>query len=92
MKSETYTIEGLDLALEIDENEKNEMDQERRLLCYLIKAIRDYAGMDRIVFCKWLGIPYRTLQEWELGGRVMPEYVLRLIAYKVRMEKHAGNI
>ena len=25
-------------------------------------------------------LPYRTMQEWELGRRVMPEYVLRLFA------------
>lgn len=28
--------------------------------------------------------------EWELGRRVMPEYVLRLIAYKVLNEKRKG--
>jgi DNA-binding transcriptional regulator YiaG len=39
--------------------------------------------MNRKDFSDWLGIPYRTMQEWELGRRVMPEYVLRLIAYKV---------
>ena len=31
-------------------------------------------------------IPYRTMQEWELGRRVMPDYVLRLVAYKVANE------
>ena len=35
---------------------------------------------------------YRTMQEWELGRRAMPEYVLRLIAYKVQMEKERGNL
>ena len=34
----------------------------------------------------------RTMQEWELGRRAMPEYVLRLIAYKVQMEKERGNL
>lgn len=92
MKANTYNIEGLDLVIEMNDGENKEMDQERRLFSYLIKAIREYSGMDRVVFSQWLGIPYRTLQEWELGGRVMPDYVLRLIAYKVRMERLAGNI
>lgn len=34
----------------------------------------------------------RTMQEWELGRRAMPEYVLRLIAYKVMNELREGRI
>ncbi|MBR4759029.1 MAG: transcriptional regulator [Lachnospiraceae bacterium] len=49
--------------------------------------IRQESGMNRTDFAKWLGIPYRTMQEWELERRAMPEYVLRLIAYKVYNEK-----
>ena len=48
--------------------------------------------MNRTEFAKWLGVPYRTMQEWELGRRKMPEYVLRLIAYKVANEKQKGRI
>lgn len=46
--------------------------------------------MNRKDFSDWLGIPYRTMQEWELDRRVMPEYVLRLVAYKVLNEKRKG--
>ena len=35
----------------------------------------------------YFGIPYRTIQEWELGNRSMPQYLLRLMSYKVQMEK-----
>lgn len=49
-------------------------------------------GMNRKDFSDWLGIPYRTMQEWELGRRQAPDYVLRLIAYKVKMEKERGNL
>ena len=42
-------------------------------------------------FSVWLGVPYRTMQEWELGRRAMPEYVLRLIAYKVMNELREGR-
>ena len=34
-----------------------------------------------------MGIPLRTLEEWESGRRKMPDYVLRLIAYQIHMEK-----
>ena len=34
-----------------------------------------------------MGIPLRTLEEWEAGRRQMPEYVLRLIAYYTKVER-----
>ena len=55
-------------------------------------SLRKETGMNRKEFSDWLGIPYRTMQEWELGRRQAPEYVLRLIAYKVQMEKERGNL
>ncbi|MBQ4190545.1 MAG: transcriptional regulator [Clostridiales bacterium] len=48
--------------------------------------------MNRVQFAMWLGIPYRTMQEWEIGRRLMPDYLLRLIAYKVNSEKRAGRL
>ena len=48
--------------------------------------------MNKKEFAEYLGIPYRTLQDWELGNAQAPEYVLRLIAYKVQMEKERGNL
>ena len=48
--------------------------------------------MNKKEFAEYLGIPYRTLQDWELGNTQAPEYVLRLIAYKVQMEKERGNL
>ena len=55
---------------------------------YLIK-LRNSTGMSRKEFCAYFEIPYRTMQDWELGNRTMPEYLLRLMAYKVEMEKLA---
>ena len=43
--------------------------------------------MTRREFCEYFEIPYRTLQDWELGNRKMPDYLLRLMAYKAKMEK-----
>lgn len=48
--------------------------------------IRKSTGMNRKEFAAYFDIPYRTMQDWELGNRQMPEYLLRLIAYKVEMD------
>ena len=53
---------------------------------YLIEW-RTSTGMTRREFCEYFEIPYRTLQDWELGNRKMPDYLLRLMAYKAKMEK-----
>ena len=49
--------------------------------------IRLKTGMNRKEFAEYFEIPYRTVQGWELGNREMPKYLLRLIAYKIEMEK-----
>ena len=43
-------------------------------------------GMNRKEFCECFDIPYRTVTEWERGTRNAPDYVLRLLAYYIRME------
>lgn len=48
--------------------------------------------MNRREFAEYFEIPYRTVQEWELGNRKMPEYLLRLMVYKVRMENAIGSL
>lgn len=53
---------------------------------YLID-LRKSTGMNRREFCEYFEIPYRTVTDWELGHRTMPDYLLRLMAYKVKMEK-----
>ena len=52
-----------------------------------IIELRKETKMGRREFAEYFGIPYRTLQDWELGNRKMPEYLYRLMAYKVEMEK-----
>ena len=52
-----------------------------------LKKLRENTGMNRREFAEYFGIPYRTVQDWELGNRKMPDYLLRLLAYKVEMEK-----
>lgn len=90
MEKEIYNIEGIEI--EFEKLDKNDKEAERRFLSYCFKMIREKSGMSRTDFSVWLGIPYRTMQEWELGRRAMPEYVLRLIAYKVMCELREGRI
>lgn len=52
--------------------------------------LRTSTGMNRREFAEYFDIPYRTVQEWELGNRKMPEYLLRLMAYKIRIEHEKG--
>ncbi len=50
------------------------------------KALRALTGMNRKDFSSYLGIPYRTMQDWELNRRHMPEYAFSLIQYRVFAE------
>lgn len=50
------------------------------------KELRENSGMTRPEFAKHFEIPYRTIQDWELGNRKCPEYVLKLIEYKLKNE------
>ena len=52
-----------------------------------VRTLRESTGMNRKEFCEYFGIPYRTMTEWELGHRKLPDYVLRMMAYQIRMEK-----
>lgn len=51
-----------------------------------VRSLRDEMGMNRREFCDYYAIPYRTMVDWEAGKRKMPEYLLRLMEYKARME------
>lgn len=62
------------------------MEIKRRLI-----ELRSSTGMNRREFADYFEIPYRTVQEWELGNRKIPEYLLRLMEYKVRIE-HKNDV
>ncbi len=51
------------------------------------KELREQSGMTRPEFSKYFEIPYRTVQDWELGNRVCPDYLIKLIEYKLNAEK-----
>lgn len=53
----------------------------------ILLDLRKQSGMNRREFAEYFGIPYRTVQDWELGNRKMPDYLLILMEYKLRGEK-----
>lgn len=55
------------------------------------KEMRERSGMSRPQFAEHFGIPYRTVQNWELGLRECPEYLLRLFEYYLKKEGFMRN-
>jgi DNA-binding transcriptional regulator YiaG len=56
------------------------------LSCNRVLSLRTASGMSRKDFAAYFGLPYRTLQAWEIGDREAPEYLVDLIEYKLRNE------
>lgn len=57
----------------------------------LLKSIRQEANMTQRQFAAYFGIPIRTVEDWERGLKHMPDYVMRLFVYKLRMEGIIGE-
>ena len=62
------------------------MDTRERLI-----LLKENTGFNLKEFAAYFGIPYRTMQDWYYGKRKMPDYLLRLMWYKMRMEKMVGE-
>ena len=73
------------------ENEKADKEGRKKRMSAMCVKVREQTNMNRKEFAEWLGIPYRTMQDWERGVSEVPDYVLNLIAYKVKNEKEKGN-
>ncbi len=52
-----------------------------------IRELRENIGLTRKEFSEHIGIPVRTLEDWEAGRRTPPEYIPRLIAYQLKYEE-----
>ena len=50
------------------------------------KELREQSGMTRKQFAEYFGIPYRTIQDWELGNRKCSDLLLHLMEYKLTHE------
>lgn len=59
-----------------------------------IILLRKQSGMTRTQFAEYFGIPYRTVQDWELANRTCPDYLLKLMKYKLDHERvgEDGNL
>ena len=53
--------------------------------------LRKSTGMNRRQFSDYFGIPYRTVQDWELGNRHMPDYLFRLMSIGSKWRKAREN-
>ena len=51
-----------------------------------IKAIRAKTGLSQAKFAEIYEIPRRTIENWEDGKRVPPEYVVNLLEFKVNAD------
>ena len=51
-----------------------------------IKELRESIKLGRKEFSEHVGIPVRTLEDWEAGRRRPPEYIPRLIEYQLKYE------
>ena len=51
-----------------------------------IKILRSLTRMTQQAFADYFGISKRTVENWEGGQRKCPEYLLDLMAYKLKNE------
>ena len=49
--------------------------------------MRTSSGMSQSQFSKYLEIPLKTIQNWEINRYKCPDYLLGLIEYKLKNEK-----
>lgn len=52
-----------------------------------IRELREQTGMTRKDFSLHIGIPLRTIEDWEAGRRRPPVYIPRLIEYQLMYEE-----
>ncbi len=50
------------------------------------KELREKSGMKLKQFADYFSIPYGTVQHWEYNKRSCPEYLLKLMQYKLQRE------
>ena len=56
-----------------------------------IRELREKTGMTRKDFSIHIGIPLRTIEDWDAGRRKPPEYIPRLISYQLKYEELMGK-
>lgn len=51
-----------------------------------LRATRTNAGWSRPKMVERVGVPLRTIEDWESGKRIPPEYVQRLVLDRLILE------
>ena len=51
-----------------------------------IRSLREKTGESRVKFAEHVNIPLRTIEDWEAGKRIPPEYIPRLLSYQLELE------
>lgn len=51
-----------------------------------MKELLEASGMSQTEFSAYFGIPYRTVQDWHGERRKCPDYLLRLMVYRLEMD------
>ena len=49
-----------------------------------IKELRALTGLTQAKFSEKYNIPKRTIESWEMGIRIPPEYVIELLEFKIK--------
>ena len=52
-----------------------------------VKRLRSFLGMSQIEFSIYVGVPARTIEDWESGKRNIKDYVLEAIKSKVKYDQ-----
>lgn len=66
--------------------EEEMMEVAKSLSCDVL-GLRKKTGMSRKDFCKYFGIPYRTVEDWENHKSTISSYLFKLMEEKLRNEK-----
>jgi len=53
-----------------------------------LSALRIEYRMSRKEFAEYFNIPYRTVQNWELGYRKCPLYLREMMQFKLHCDPH----
>ncbi len=54
-------------------------------------AIREASGLSRAAFCRKYNIPIRTMEDWEAGRRIPPQYILEWLKRLVDIDSKENH-
>ena len=66
----------------------SEQREELQVQVDKLKEIRSELGLTRKAFSEFIGIPLRNLEDWDAGRRKMPEYLLRMMVYYIKVNQY----